>query len=61
MNRLDEKYNDLEELEAKLADSLMDLEDEWTEKAEAITELEVALEKSDISIEDLIVAWMPVA
>ncbi len=60
MNRLDEKYGDLEELEAKLADSILDLEDEWNDKASAITELDVSLEKTDIVIEDLIVAWLPV-
>ncbi|MFW2381381.1 MAG: ATP-binding protein [Acidimicrobiales bacterium] len=60
MNRLDEKYSDLQELEAKLAESILDLEDEWNEKAEAITELDVSLEKADITIDDLIVAWIPV-
>ncbi|NNE97209.1 MAG: DUF853 family protein [Acidimicrobiales bacterium] len=60
MNRLEEKYDDLEELEAKLADSILDLEDEWNEKAEAISELDVSLEKNDITIDDLIVAWIPV-
>jgi hypothetical protein len=60
MNRLDEKYSDLEELEVKLADSILDLEDEWNDRASAITELDVSLEKTDIAIEDLIVAWLPV-
>jgi hypothetical protein len=60
MNRLDEKYHDLEELEAKLAESILDLEDEWNDKAEAIADLDVSLEKSDITIDDLIVAWIPV-
>ncbi len=60
MNRLDEKYDTLEELEAKLAESILDLEDEWNDRAEAITELDVSLEKADITIDDLIVAWLPV-
>ncbi len=60
MNRLDEKYDDLEELEAKLADSILDLEDEWNDKSIAIETVEVALEKSDITIEDLVIAWTPI-
>ncbi|NNF55823.1 MAG: DUF853 family protein [Acidimicrobiales bacterium] len=61
MNRLDEKTANLQELEANLAESLMDIDDEWNDKATAIEELPVGLEKADITIDDLIVAYLPVA
>ena len=60
LNRLDEKTANLQELEAKLAESLIDIDDEWNDKATAIEELPVGLEKADI-IDDLIVAYLPVA
>ncbi len=61
LNRLDEKTANLQELEANLADSLIDIDDEWNDKATDIDELPVGLEKTDITIDDLIVAYLPIA
>ncbi len=54
-----EKSDDLEELEAKLADSLIEIDDEWNDRAEMIEELAVGLEKTDITVDDLMIVWIP--
>jgi chromosome segregation ATPase len=61
LNRLDEKSDDLEELEAKLADSLIEIDDEWTDRAESIEELAIGLEKNDITVDDLMIVWISVS
>ncbi len=59
MNRVEEHQEDLEDLEAKLADSLLDIDDVWGERAEAIQEFTVGLEKSDITVSDVMIVWVP--
>ena len=58
-NRLDEKVDELEDLEQELVDSVEDIVDDWDVKALDITEFEVALEKADISVEELKLVWIP--
>ncbi len=58
-NRVAEKIEDLDQLEAELADALLEIDDEWSAKASEIGETQVPLEKSDISVEDLMVVWLP--
>ena len=58
-NRLEEKIDDLEELAAELEDALDEIIEDWDTQAEAIESHEVGLEKTDISIEDLVLLWIP--
>ena len=58
-NRLDEKADELEDLADELRDALEEGQDEWAEKAEAIESHLVGLEKSDITIEDVVLVWIP--
>ncbi len=58
-NRVAEKIDDLEQLEAQLAEELIDIDDEWTEKVSEIETVEIPLEKTDIAIEDLLLVWIP--
>ncbi len=58
-NRLAEKLDDLNDLEEELADSLQDILTEWDDKAANITTLEVSLEKTDISVDQLHLVWIP--
>lgn len=58
-NRLAEKIDELEELEIELADTVEDIVEDWTDKASEITDFEVSLEKSDISVDSLKLVWMP--
>ena len=58
-NRLAEKVDELEELEEELVDSLEDIYQDWDDEAEEITSLEVGLEKTDISIDEMVLLWIP--
>ncbi|MGH1504318.1 MAG: ATP-binding protein [Acidimicrobiales bacterium] len=58
-NRVAEKVEDLEELEVELQDALIEIDDEWSEKAAAVEPFEVPLEKTDITVEDLRLVWLP--
>jgi len=58
-NRLEEKIDELDELADALADALEDARDEFDLAAEAISEFEVGLEKTDITVEDFVVVWIP--
>ena len=58
-NRLAEKVDELEDLAADLEDTLLEAEDEWDAAAADITEMTVGLEKNDITIEDVVLVWIP--
>ncbi len=58
-NRLEEKADELDQLAELLTETLADAADEWDSKAAAITEFHVGLEKTDITVEDLILVWVP--
>jgi len=58
-NRYSELIEDREELEDELSEDLFEIQDEWTEKASEIESLTVGLEKTDISIDDVALIWIP--
>jgi hypothetical protein len=58
-NRLAEKLDELEALEAELADSLFEIQDAWEDKVDMIEEFAVALEKTDITVDDVVLVWIP--
>ncbi len=60
-NRLTEEIEDLEELEEDLAEDLFELADHWEDVTEAITPLEVTLEKTDIDVDEITLVWIPTA
>jgi len=60
-NRVAEKVEDLDELEAELADAVLDIESEWLTKSQTIEPFEVPLEKTDITVDDLMLVWIPVS
>ncbi|MGB5755296.1 MAG: hypothetical protein WBM50_00145, partial [Acidimicrobiales bacterium] len=59
-NRAAEKIDQLEELERDLQEAVIEIDDEWSAKAEEIEQVEVPLEKSDISVDDLLLVWLPI-
>ncbi|MCP3987601.1 MAG: ATP-binding protein [Actinomycetia bacterium] len=59
-SRVGEKIDELEDLELDLAEALMEIDDEWSAKAVGVEEVEVPLEKSDISVEDFSLVWLPI-
>jgi len=51
---------DRDELESELSDDLNDIQDEWSEKVLEIESVVVGLEKTDITIDDVALVWIPV-
>ncbi len=58
-NRVAEKIDELDELETELQDAVIEIDDEWTEKAENIEPSDIPLEKTDITIDDFLLVWLP--
>lgn len=58
-NRLEENADKLEALETELTDSLWEIQSDWDDKAKEVESLEVPLEKTDISIDDFVLVWIP--
>jgi hypothetical protein len=50
----------IEELAEELEEELEDLATEWEDKARAIEQLDIGLERTDISVKEIILAWIPV-
>ena len=59
-NRLDEKLDELDQLAVALTESLEEAAAEWDRAAASIEPFVVGLEKTDITIEDLTVVWVPI-
>ena len=53
-----DKTDDIAELEADLADDILDITSEWEDKAENIELVEIGLEKTDIAVRELRLAWV---
>ncbi len=60
-NRVAEKVDELDDLERDVQEALMDIDQEWSAKAAAVQELAVGLEKADVTVEDLMLVWLPTA
>ncbi len=58
-NRAAEKVDDLEQLELDLQEALIEIDDDWNQRAAAVEMVEVPLEKTDITVEDLRLVWLP--
>jgi len=57
--RLEDRAEDVEELEAELAEELREIWTEWEEKARTVESFEVGLEASDVRVTDLRVFFAP--
>ena len=57
VTRLQEK---LEDLEADLAEDVVEIDTKWTSAAADVDTLRVPLEKTDVKVAQLVLAWMPV-
>ncbi len=57
--KVEQKEMELGDLEAELADAIADIAAAWDDKAAEISEIEVGLEKSDISVTQLALIWLP--
>lgn len=59
--KIDSIQVQLEDLEAELLGELDELNELWQERAQQIEPFDVGLEKTDISVDELCVLWLPVA
>jgi Helicase HerA, central domain len=60
-NKVELLENQLVELEADLADELETIDAAWVAKARNITTTSVTLERTDVSVAQLVLAWIPCA
>lgn len=58
-NRLAESVDELDELETELTDALFDIQSDWDDRAKIIEAIAVPLEKTDISVDDFTMIWIP--
>lgn len=58
--RVEQRDAELADLEAELIDALADIEARWLEVADQVEEVEVGLERTDIKVRQLALAWLPV-
>ena len=58
-NRAVEKIEDLDQLEYDLQEAMIEIDDEWNQKAAAVETVEVPLEKTDINVKDIDFLWLP--
>ena len=60
-NKLERLMADLEDLEAELAEELIEIDERWMETAKEITELQVGLEASDVKVAQISLTCLPVS
>ncbi|MEZ5218234.1 MAG: DUF87 domain-containing protein [Ilumatobacteraceae bacterium] len=58
-DKLKALHEDLEDLETELAEEIDQIHQAWDAKAAEITTMPVTLEKNDVSVTELVLAWMP--
>ena len=58
-NRLEGQHEELADLEQELTEKLTAIQDEWDRKAAQIESLSIELEKTDITVDEIAVVWVP--
>ena len=59
--KLGRLQEDVAELEAELAEDVAEIDAKWAEVAKRTTTLSITLERSDVQVTNLALAWLPVA
>ncbi|MFZ1432516.1 MAG: hypothetical protein WAR61_04195, partial [Candidatus Microthrix parvicella] len=59
--RLEDHQEGLGELEANLADAIVEIDERWAEVATRTEVQQVPLEKNDINVTQLALVWVPTA
>jgi hypothetical protein len=60
-NKLEGLHRQLEDLEAELAQEVTDIDAKWMATAKNLTTLQIRLERTDVKVTQLALAWIPVA
>jgi|TARA_R110002110_G_scaffold141000_4_gene328629 hypothetical protein len=59
-NKMQRLIDQVEDLEVELADDVIEIDAKWMETGKKITTLTVGLEKTDVKVTQLVLAWLPV-
>ncbi len=59
-NKLERLMTDLHDLEAELAEEVIEIDERWMDTAKEISELRVGLEASDVKVAQISLTWIPV-
>ena len=59
-HRLQDELAELEDLELELATELADITEAWDARAGEIGTVEIDLEKADVDVDQVVLAWLPV-
>jgi hypothetical protein len=54
-------HAELEQLEAELAEEIVEIDGRWTARAGQVSTITVPLEKADVDVTHLVLAWLPVS
>ena len=49
----------MEQLETDLANDLEAITTKWSETAAQVEEIQIGLEKTDVTVDDLVLVWVP--
>jgi hypothetical protein len=60
-NKVARLQDELEEVEAELAEEITEIDGRWMERAKNVSSTAITLERSDVKITQLVLAWIPVA
>jgi hypothetical protein len=58
--KMGDKYTELEIIEDDLTEDVLEITDKWDGVAESLETVEIGLEKTDISIDEVAVVWIPI-
>ena len=60
-NKTARLQDDMEDLEAQLVDELTEIDNRWVERAGQVESMTIQLERSDVKVTQLVLAWVPVS
>jgi hypothetical protein len=59
-SKVDSLHDDLDDLEQQAAQDVQEIDTAWNQKAANITNVAVTLERTDVKVAQLVLAWIPV-
>lgn len=57
--RVADKVDEVGQVEADLAEAVIGIDHEWTEKAANVEPVDIPLEKADVTVDELLLIWIP--
>ncbi|MFV0259385.1 MAG: helicase HerA domain-containing protein [Acidimicrobiales bacterium] len=57
--RVADKVDQVDQVEADLAEAVIEIDQEWSDKATNVESVEIPLEKADVTVDELLLIWIP--